>query len=178
MFPNVYVHKAFELLFPIFSTNKRTLPDKTLTIDVWWFSCNAGLTADQRRKVNPWSQFFRCAAFKGSSTASTEKKQFCSRSKCDNIHASVLWHSGCHGDGNDGGDSVCLYQDFIDALISLVKKIFNKPVLFLHTVYDQPNIVLPAVHSAIKFQLRTICAEVRRTGLNYFNNSLGVGSLQ
>ena len=28
-----------------------------------------GLTADQWRKVSPWSQLFRCAAFKVSSTA-------------------------------------------------------------------------------------------------------------
>ena len=33
-------------------------------------SWSVRLTADQWRKVSPWSQFFRCAGFKGSSTAS------------------------------------------------------------------------------------------------------------
>ena len=59
--------------------------------------------ANQRRKVSPWSQLFRCAAFNISSTApehvgttwlafSNRKKQFCCGLRSGDIHASVLSH--------------------------------------------------------------------------------------
>ena len=59
--------------------------------------------------MSPWSQFFRCAGFEGSSTASElvkttllsslyRKKPFCHGSRSGDIQASVLSHLGCHGD--------------------------------------------------------------------------------
>ena len=60
-------------------------------------------------KVSPWSQLFRCAGFKGSSTDSelaettwlssfNRKMLFCHRLRSGDTHASVLSHLGCHGD--------------------------------------------------------------------------------
>ena len=57
--------------------------------------------------VSPWSQLFRCAAFKVGNTAMElvgtiwlsffkRKKQFCHGLRSGDIHASVLSYPGCH----------------------------------------------------------------------------------
>ena len=84
-----------------------TAGNSTLRLDVN-LRLEAPCTQRIREKVSPWSQLFRCAGFKGSSTISelvkttwlssfNRKKTFCHRLRSGDNHTRVLLHLGCHG---------------------------------------------------------------------------------